>query len=400
MSNSFRIGTLRIGVVAGEMSGDSLGAGFIREFKSRYPDAVFEGIGGPKMIQAGCVSLADQERLAVMGYVEPLKRLPELLAIRKKIRNHFIDNPPDVFIGIDSPGFNLGVEKYLRERGIKTVHYVSPQIWAWRQGRVKKIARCVDLMLTLFPFEEKFYSDYQVPVTCVGHTLADSLPLGADTLQEDKLAARKRLGLPEAPPLIALLPGSRGSEVKLLIDDFLGAARLCVAQIPEVQFVIPAANQDRYDYLQARLKDYGDLPVTLLLGNSHDVMGAADVVLMASGTTTLEAMLLKRPMVVAYRFPPLSWAILSRLLKIPYVSLPNILAGKRLVPELLQTQVTAQSLATEIVDYFAHPEKVHALQMEFLSIHQSIKLGANQRAVDAVLGLIGLQLHPGVKDNV
>ncbi|MGI1678523.1 MAG: lipid-A-disaccharide synthase [Cellvibrionaceae bacterium] len=374
---------LRIGILAGESSGDTLGAGLIRSVKARYPNAVFEGIGGPKMIAEGCQSFADQERLAVMGYVEPFKRLPELLGIRKKVREHFLNNPPDVFIGIDSPSFNLSLEKRLKEAGIKTVHYVSPQVWAWRQGRVKKIAKSVDLILTLFPFEAKFYSDHDVPVTFVGHTLADHL-----ALEPDVDTARKALGITTDEQAIALLPGSRGSEVKLLAPEFLAAARLCLKKNPQLKFFIPAANEKRLVQLKQILEGFSDLPVTLMLGHSHEIMCAADAVIMASGTTTLEAMLLKKPMVVAYKFPALSYAILSRLIKTPYIALPNILAGKELVPEIIQNDVSPEILSEKIMLYFEDQEKVNALKNEFLVIHNTLKQNADEKAAEAVLKLI------------
>lgn len=374
---------LRIGILAGEASGDQLGAGLLAALKKIHPELIIEGIGGPRMIAEGCHSLANQERLAVMGYVEPLKRLPELLGIRSRIRQHFLDNPPDVFIGIDSPGFNLSLEKKLREAGIKTVHYVSPQIWAWRQGRVKKIARCVDLMLTLFPFEAVFYKDHSVPVTFVGHTLADKIPL-----QPDQTGARNKLGINPEGRMVALLPGSRGSEVKLLAPDFLDAARIMFARQPDLTFVIPAANQGRLTQLQTLLENYSDLPITLVEGQSHDVMCAADAVLMASGTTTLEAMLLKRPMVVAYKFPALSYAILSRLVKIPHVALPNILAGRELVPELIQDVVSPQKLADAVLHFLNNENAVIKLQREFTVIHETLKQNADEKAAQAILQLI------------
>lgn len=373
---------LRIGMLAGELSGDSLGAGLIAAIKKRHPDARFEGIGGPKMIAEGFHSLADLDRLAVMGFVEPLKRLPELLAIRRRIYKHFVANPPDVFLGIDSPGFNITLERKLRDAGIKTAHYVSPQIWAWRPERVHKIARAVDRMLTLFPFEQKFYAEHNVPVAFVGHYLADRLPI-----EPDQQAARKRLDIPADQKLIALLPGSRASEVALLGPDFIAAAEWCLARNPDLQFILPAANEARLAQLRPMLEGK-DLPIKLILGQSHDAMCAADAVLMASGTTTLEALLLKRPMVVAYRFPRLSYAIYSRLVVIPHVSLPNILAGRELVPEILQDKVNAESLGAPLLEYFNKPEQAKALQAEFLSIHESLKCNADERAADALLTLI------------
>ncbi|MGQ9426078.1 lipid-A-disaccharide synthase [Gilvimarinus sp. F26214L] len=373
---------LRIGMLAGEMSGDSLGAGLIAAIKKRVPDAQFEGIGGPKMIAAGFHSLADQERLAVMGFVEPLKRLPELLAIRRRIYRHFVANPPAVFLGIDSPGFNITLEHRLRQAGIKTAHYVSPQIWAWRRERVHKIARSVDLMLSLFPFEARFYKEHNVPVSFVGHYLADRIPL-----VPDQRAARDALGLSPDQRVIALLPGSRSSEVKLIAPEFLATAEWCLRQKPDLHFIMPAANEARHAQLQELLKHKPDLPVTLTHGRSHEVMCAADAVLMASGTTTLEALLLKRPMVVAYKFPRLSYAIYSRLLEIPHISLPNILAGRELVPEYLQDRVDPEAMGRDLLSYLENADKVEALKQEFLSIHIQLQQNADERAADAVLAL-------------
>lgn len=374
---------LRIGLLAGEMSGDWLGAGLMKAMQESLPDTVFEGIGGPRMIEAGFHSLADQERLAVMGFVEPLKRLPELLGIRRRIYKHFIDNPPDVFVGIDSPGFNITLERRLKNAGIKTAHYVSPQIWAWRQKRVHKIAKSVDLMLSLFPFEAKFYEEHDVPVSFVGHYLADRIPL-----QPDHQTAREALGIAQGRKLVALLPGSRGNEVALLAPEFIGAAEWCLQRDPALEFLIPAANPARFEQLKALLAHKPELPITLVQGRSQEVMCAADVVLMASGTTTLEALLLKRPMVVAYKFPPLSYAIYSRLLQIPHISLPNILAGRELVPELLQDKVNAESLGQKIMLYLEDHSKVEALEEEFVSIHKTLKQNADERAADAILSLI------------
>lgn len=374
---------LRIGMVAGEMSGDLLGAGLIKAIKKIHPNAMFEGIGGDRMIAEGFDSLADQERLAVMGFVAPLKRLPELLGIRKRIVNRFLSDPPDVFIGIDSTGFNIPIERKFKEAGIKSVHYVSPQIWAWRQGRVHKIAKSVNLMLTLFPFEAKFYRDHNVPVTFVGHTLADTIPL-----EPDKSEARRQLNIDPDKKIIALLPGSRKSEVELLGEEFMAAAKFCLSKMPDLSFIIPAANQQRYAQIEKQLKKFPDLPVTLLLAQSHQTMLAADLVLMASGTTTLEAMLLKKPMVVAYKFPALSYAIYSRLLKIPHIALPNILAGRELVPEFVQEKVSPRSVGEALLNYFEKPEVAEQLQQEYLKIHKTLKCNASERAAEAVLQLI------------
>lgn len=376
---------MRIGIVVGEQSGDILGAGLIAALKQRYPDAIIEGIGGPRMIAEGCVSFFPQDRLAVMGLIEPLKRLPELLQIRKTLRQHFLANPPDVFIGIDSPDFNLPLAASLKRGGIKTVHYVSPSVWAWRQGRLKTISRAVDLVLTLFPFEADFYRAhaYTFPVNavCVGHTLADQLPLEA----ADVAVSRQQLGLQDRPT-IALMPGSRAGEVARMAPVFLQAAKLCLSRLPELQFVLPAANAERRKQLDALLAD-SDLPVTVVDGQSHSCMQASDVVLMASGTTSLEAMLLKKPMVIAYKMAPLSFAIISRLLKVSYVGLPNLLAGRLLVPELLQDQATPEALASALLMQLDEAKRA-PLIAEFKQLHAAIKLNASEKAASEVLALI------------
>lgn len=378
---------LRIGIVVGEASGDILGAGLMAAIQRRHPDAVFEGIGGPKMLALGFKSFFSQERLAVMGLVEPLKRLPELLRIRKSLRQHFIANPPDVFIGIDSPDFNINLEGKLKAAGIPSVHYVSPSVWAWRQKRIFKIAKSVDMMLTLLPFEAAFYEQHQVPVTFVGHPLANDFPL-----EVDQVGARQELEIAADKKLVALLPGSRGGEVKMLGKLFLHTARWCLQRDPNLQFVIPAANAQRREQLEEYLANYSEqhneLPLRLIDGHSQTAMRAADVVLMASGTTTLEALLLKRPMVVAYKMAPLSYAIISRLLKSKYISLPNLLADRQLVPEILQDDATPEALGEAVMDYFSNTDTAKHLQAEFLKIHQELRCNASERAADAVLSLV------------
>lgn len=378
---------LRIGILVGEASGDILGAGLMAAIQRRYPDAVFEGIGGPRMITEGFNSHYNQERLAVMGLFEPLKRLPELLGIRRGIVRYFTDNPPDVFIGIDSPDFNLTIEERLRAQGITTVHYVSPSVWAWRQKRVLKIARAVDLMLTLLPFEAKFYEQHQVPVTFVGHPLADDIPM-----EVSSLAARTKLDLPADKKIVALMPGSRGGEVKMLGAEFWAAARLCSQLDPTVFFVVPAANAARRSQIEKQLKsecgEQEPLPLAVVDGQSHDVMAAADLVMMASGTTTLEAMLLKRPMIVTYKFARLSFAIFSRLVKTPFFSLPNLLAGEKLVPELLQDEVEPQNLCELMLTSLYDTEASERLKSRFTELHQQIRQDASQQAAEAVLNLI------------
>ena len=374
---------LRFGLVVGERSGDILGAGLIQALKQRHPDAVFQGIGGELMIEQGFDSWFDQERLAVMGLIEPLKRLPELLNIRKQLLQRFCQHPPDVFIGIDSPDFNLDLELKLRRRGIKTAHYVSPSVWAWRQGRIKKIAQAVDLMLTLLPFEADFYQQHQVPVKFVGHPLADKLAPPADIM-----AVRDRLDLdnPEQP-LIALLPGSREAEVRLVGPVMWAAARLCWQRNPSWRFIVPAANSARAVQIQQQLQTESDLPITLVHGQSTEVMAAADAVVMASGTTTLEALLLGKPMVVAYKMAPLSYSILARLVKSKYISLPNLLADKPLVPELIQQAASADSVAAALTQIMNACEQ-QTLRAQFASIHQRLRLNASAEAAQAILELI------------
>lgn len=374
---------IRIGMVVGEASGDILGAGLMASLREKYPDAIFEGIGGDRMVAAGFHSHFAQERLAVMGLVEPLKRLPELLRMRKAVVQHFLENPPDVFVGIDSPDFNLTIEERLKQKGIKTVHYVSPSVWAWRQKRIVQIARSVDLMLTLLPFEARFYQQHKVPVCFVGHPLADDI-----AMEPDQATARKLLGFDEEGTLIALMPGSRGGEVKLLGPIFWQTAKWCLEQRPDLRFVVPAANHERRTQIDAQLAELEPLPIAVVDGRSHEVMEASDAVLMASGTTTLEAMLLKRPMVVAYKLAWLSFAIISRLVKSAYFSLPNLLANKALVPEILQKQVIPENLGAALMSYFDNPEKTERLKQEYVDLHSSIRRDASAKAASAIVDLI------------
>ncbi|MEH6575842.1 MAG: lipid-A-disaccharide synthase [Amphritea sp.] len=377
-------GRLRIGIVAGEASGDILGSGLINELQSRFPEVEIEGIGGDLMIANGFRSLFPMERLSVMGLVEVLGRLKELLAIRKQLAEHFINTRPDVFIGIDSPDFTLNLEGKLKAVGIPTVHYVSPSVWAWRSKRVLKILKTTDLMLTLFPFEARFYQQHRMPVEFVGHPLANMIPL-----EPEQQAARIDLNLPLDVKLVALMPGSRGGELKYLAEPFLDTARWLRKRDLSVQFVMPAANQIRYDQLRTLLDEkYQDLNVRLILQNSREAMLAADAVLMASGTATLEAMLLKKPMVVAYKMASLSYWILSRLVKSPYISLPNLLAGEKLIPEILQNDVTPAILGPAVEQALADSDKGSVVKARFAEIHVQLKQNANKRAVDAIVALL------------
>jgi len=375
---------MRIGIVAGETSGDILAAGLIKAIKQRHPEAVFEGIAGPLMIEQGARALYDMERLSVMGIIEVLGRYRELLGIRQQLARYFTDNPPDLFIGVDAPDFNLGLEKRLKQHSIPTVHYVSPSVWAWRQKRVLKIAESVDLILTLFPFEAQFYQQHQVPVRFVGHTLADQIPLNVDVC-----GAREALGLPTQGRIMALLPGSRGSEVSRLAALFIETAKLCLAQYPDLQFVVPLVNDSTKALFQTALDEHGrDLPVTLVDGRSREVMAAADLVLLASGTATLEALLLKKPMVVAYKLNWLTAFLARRLLKVKSVSLPNNLAGRVVVQEYLQEHASPENIAPALLRYLDHPEQAETLSQVFDNIHRQLRQGADQQAAQAVLELI------------
>ena len=375
---------LRIALVAGEASGDILGSGLMRAIKAQHPDAQFIGVGGPLMEAEGMTPYFPMERLSVMGLVEVLGRLKELLARRKLLIQTLIDEKPDVFIGIDAPDFTLNIELKLRQAGIKTVHYVSPSVWAWRQKRVLKIREGCDLMLTLLPFEARFYEEKGVPVRFVGHPLADTIPLEAD-----RAAARAELGLGEGP-VVALMPGSRGGEVGRLGALFFDAAERMLAQRPNLRFVLPCASPQRRAQIEELLQGR-DLPLTLLDGRSHVALAACDAVLIASGTATLEALLYKRPMVVAYRLAPLTYWILKRMVKSPYVSLPNLLAQRLLVPELLQDAATADALAQTLLPLLDNGAEQTA---GFDALHRTLRRDASNQAADAVLSLIGRSPSP------
>lgn len=375
---------LRIAVVAGEASGDILGAGLMAALKARYPQVMFEGIGGELMIAQGLQSQVPMERLSVMGLVEVLGRLPELLRLRKTLIQQWTENPPDLFIGIDAPDFNLALEGGLKAKGVPTVHYVSPSVWAWKKKRIYTIKSAVDLLLTLFPFEAEHYNATAQNIAYVGHPLADKIAAEA----QSQSLAREQLGIAATAPLVALLPGSRGSEIKYLSEPFLEAARLLKQKHPDWQFVMPAANQQRFEEIQQRLASFPELSVQLVLKQSRTVMAACDVMLIASGTATLEALLLKKPMVVAYRMASLTYAIFSRMLKTPYVALPNILAGREVVPEILQQAVTPERLAQEVERFMMQDETRNALMSCFDDIAERLTCQADQRAADAIVDLL------------
>lgn len=380
---------MRIGMIAGEVSGDILGVGLMQAIRRICPDAQFEGIGGPRMLAEGFHSFFPMERLSVMGFIEPLGRLPELLRIKKTLETHFIAAPPDVFVGIDSPGFNLRIEKVLHDHGIKTVHYVSPSVWAWGQKRIHKIAQAVDLVLALFPFETTIYEQHNVPAKFIGHPLADIIDISADDL-EHQVRARSLLSLSVDGQIVALMPGSRRDEITRLGPIFIATAKRCLETTPQLQFVIPCANLERKNQVEHLLAEQGaGGQFHVLDGQSHQAMLAADLVLLASGTATLEAMLLKRPMVVCYRLSPLTFALASRMLKVPYVSLPNLLANERLVPEFLQNEVTVENLSAELSALIGDDTRRALLAQRFTRIHHEIRRDASRQAAMAVLQVAG-----------
>ena len=335
-------GSLRLGLCAGEASGDLLAGAILRAWQQRGTSLDITGIGGDQMQAAGLESLCDIDRLAVMGLVEPLKRLPELLGIRRRLIAQQQQVAPDLFVGVDSPDFNLPVERRLRAAGIPTAHLVSPSVWAWRRGRLWGIRESVDRMLCLLPFEVDIYREAGIDAVCVGHPLVDELQQlpAADAL-------RAGMGLPSNRTVLAVLPGSREGEVRHLMPVFAEAMQLLQARHTDLHFVIPAANAERYQQIESVLQSTA-LSVSVISGQGREVVRCSDAIMIASGTATLEAMLLRKPMVISYRMASLSWAILSRLVKIPYVGLPNVLAGEEVVPELLQHHATASQLADAV----------------------------------------------------
>jgi lipid-A-disaccharide synthase len=380
---------LQFGILAGERSGDILGAGLIRALRHHYPNAEFTGIGGPDMESLGCQSLAPMERLSVMGFVEPLGRLPELLGIKRKLEHYFKAHPPAAFIGIDSPDFNLRVEEVLKRAGIPTIHYVSPSVWAYRKNRIHKIKRAVDLMLTLFPFETAIYEEHGVPVSCVGHPLADQI--GFD---DNKAQARANFGFSAEDALVALLPGSRGSEINRLAAPFLGAAVAALQSLPGLRFVIPYSGVESKACIEQALRQSNIFlgEQFQLIENSQLAMSAADFIVMASGTATLEAMLLRKPMLVCYRLAPLTYAIASRIVNVPHMALPNLLAGQRLVPELVQDEVTVTAIRDEILRYFSDPAGFEARLGEFERLHRGLRKDASATAAAAIKDLLNLPI--------
>ncbi|RWR00442.1 lipid-A-disaccharide synthase [[Pantoea] beijingensis] len=374
---------LTIALVAGETSGDILGAGLIRALKEQHPDARFVGVAGPRMQAEGCDAWYEMEELAVMGIVEVLERLPRLLKIRRDLTRRFSKLKPDVFVGIDAPDFNITLEGRLKKRGIRTIHYVSPSVWAWRQKRVFKIAKATDLVLAFLPFEKAFYDRFNVPCRFIGHTMADTMPL-----HPDKQAARHALGINTQARCLALLPGSRGAEVEMLSADFLRTALLLRETWPTLEIVVPLVNAKRREQFEAIKAEVApDLVMHLLDGNAREAMIASDAALLASGTAALECMLAKCPMVVGYRMKPFTFWLAERLVKTDYVSLPNLLAGRELVKELLQDECQPEQLAAALKPLLSGGETRDALLATFEELHQQIRWNADEQAAGAVLEL-------------
>ena len=372
---------MKIGILAGEASGDLLGAQLIEALRKRDPHLQVEGIGGAAMVAAGCDSLFDIERLAVMGFVEPLLRLPDLIRLRRSVIKHFSKNKPDIFIGVDAPDFNFGIERVLREQGIPVVHYVSPSVWAWRRYRIHKIAKSIDLMLTLLPFEKLFYQQHHVPVKYVGHPLAAQIPL-----KPDVRGARHSLCIDLQGTYVALLPGSRRQEIRHMAEPMLLAAKKAWLKNPDLKFITSHVNEQRYrEFYEYYQSIAPELPLTFFTRRSHDTMAAADVVIVTSGTATLETMLFKKPMIITYRMGRLTKWLAKYLVKTPFAGLPNLLAGRMLVPELIQEAAHPDAICEHLLDYLEHPDKVRELERQFIELHQSLRTDAADDIAEAIL---------------
>jgi lipid-A-disaccharide synthase len=380
---------IKVGIVAGEASGDLLGSQLVDSLKRKHPQIEFIGIAGPKMMSLGVKSLYPIERLSIRGYIEVIKHLRGLMKLRKQLFKTLLKEKIDIFVGVDAPDFNFWLERKLKAKGIKTVHYVSPSIWAWRQDRIHKIKKCVDHMLALFPFEPRYYEEVGVPVTFVGHPLAEMIPLAPNTL-----AARKTLKIEGNPLVIAMLPGSRQSEVEQHAKLFIETAKKIHAEHPNSLFLVPLITRKTREIFEKSVQAVNEtlkhesLPIQLLFGHSHDAMEAADVVVVASGTATLEAALLKKPMVITYRMPWLSWEILKRKRLQPYVGLPNILAERFVVPELLQTDATPEKISAAVLKMSHDDAYANSIKQEFLTMHHSLKNNSAAKAADVILSLV------------
>ena len=375
----------RFGIVAGEKSGDILGASLISALRNYFPNAEFIGVGGSEMVALGCESLCPIDRLSVMGFVEPLRRLPELLTLKRKLRRRFLAERIDAFIGIDSPFFNLSLAKALKSKGIKTIHFVSPTIWAYRENRVFNIKKSIDLMLTLFPFEKDLYKKHKIKAECVGHPLADQL-----SLKDRSCNYRTQLGIPNDQTVVALLPGSRVDEVNRLAPMFFETALEALQKYPKLKFLVPFSNVETH----LRLKSYmANLSIVAgeqftLINDSHAALDASDFAFITSGTATLEALFLRKPMVICYKLAPSSYLIGSRLIKVPYIGLPNILANEKIVPEYIQKEVTTTALLDELDEFMSGMKSFSELLIKYEEIHEDLRGGASEKAASAIFRLV------------
>ena len=375
----------RIAMVAGEASGDLLGGHLLAALRMRRINLAYTGIGGPRMTGQGLESMYPMEKLAVRGYVEVLRHYREIMGIRKRLTERFLDERPDMFIGVDAPDFNLALERRLKAAGIPAIHYVGPSIWAWRGGRIRTIAASVSHVLVLFPFETEIYRKAGIPVTYVGHPVADTIPLVVD-----KVAAREQLRLPSDRLIVALLPGSRQSELHYMADTFVQAAKKLHAELGDVHFVCPTASRATRDQMEDAIyrNSAADLPLTLLFGHSHEALAAADLALVASGTATLETALYKTPMVIVYKMSSLTWQLMKRMLYTPYVGLPNVLAGEFLVDEFMQDAATPQALADALLALLKDAPRQQKQVERFREMHQMLRQDNATKAAEAVLRLL------------
>jgi lipid-A-disaccharide synthase len=384
------VGVVRIAMVAGEASGDLLSSHLIQALKAKLPDAVFYGVGGPKMIGQGFKAWHPLEKLAVRGYVEVIRHYREISGIRSDVKRRLLADPPDVFIGVDAPDFNLALEKALKQRGIPSIHYVSPSIWAWRGKRIHKIGAAVSRILALFPFEPTLYEKHGIPVSYVGHPLADMLPV-----EDGRNGARELLDLPPQQPVFALLPGSRQSELHYMADVFIATARAIHNKLPNALFLVPLATRETRLLFETAIFrcNANDLPLRMLFGHAHDAMMASDAVLVASGTATLEAALLKRPMAIVYKMASVSYRMMRRMGYLPYVGLPNILAGKFVVPEFIQDDATPENLAQALLNFYEDKATCARISEFFREIHMQLKQNTAEKAAAAILDCLPLAVR-------
>lgn len=371
----------------GENSGDLLAAAFMKAWLKRYPHTSFIGVGGPRMTALGLKSFYPMEDLNVMGLIEPLKRLPQLIKIYRGLKQYFIQEKPDCVIGVDYQEFNLTIEAALKKKGIKTVHYVGPTLWAWRPNRIFKVKKAADKVLVLFPFEMKPYESHHIDVTCVGHPFADEIPNEVNIAE-----ARQQLGLNLKAPILALLPGSRGQEIKMLAKPFAEAAKLLKQSIPTLKIVCGAVNESKAALCREIFQQV-DVPIEIVVGQTRTVIAASQAVLLSTGTATLETMLLKKPMVAAYRLGAFTYQLAKRLVTIPYIAMPNILAGERIIPEFVQDEVTPQNLKDALMPYFDVNQSTTELIDKFQQLHTMLRRNASETAADAVETLIEKSNH-------